>query len=332
MNSILVTGASGYIATHTIVALQEAGYSIVGIDNFSNSTIESIVNTEKITGKPIKFYEGNVCDTLVLEKIFTENKIYAVIHFAGLKAVGESCQIPLKYYQNNLGSTFSLIETMIKFNVKRLVFSSSATVYGSPEKLPITEDSPLYTTNPYGATKLMIENILKDIYSADKSFNIALLRYFNPVGAHKSGLIGENPRGIPNNLMPFVAQVASGRLEKLRVFGGDYDTKDGTGVRDYIHVVDLALGHVSALKNIEKFGADAINLGTGTGYSVLDMVKAFEKASGVKIPYEITARRAGDIASCYASPQKAKELLGWEAKLTLDDMCADAWNYTNRTQ
>ena len=268
---ILVTGGAGYIAAHTDVVLLEAGYDVVAVDNFVNSSYESIEKVEKITSRKVKFYEGDVCDKAVLEKIFTENKIDAVIHFAGLKAVGESCQKPLLYYRNNLMSTLSLLETMVKYDVKRFVFSSSATVYGTPERLPLDEGCRLSTTNPYGATKLMIENILRDVYAADNSWHILLLRYFNPVGAHESGLIGEDPKGIPNNLMPYVAKVAHGELPFLNVFGGDYDTPDGTGVRDYIHVMDLAEGHLAALENIDKYGVDAVNLGTGVGYSVLDV-------------------------------------------------------------
>lgn len=324
---ILITGGAGYIASHTAVVLQEAGYDIVAVDNFSNSSYESVQNVEKITGKQIAFYEGDVCDKAFLKQVFEKEDIGAAIHFAGLKAVGESCRMPLEYYRNNLDSTLTLLEVMRDKGVKNLVFSSSATVYGMPEKLPITEDMPLSTTNPYGSTKLMIENILRDVHAADKSWHIAILRYFNPVGAHESGLIGENPRGIPNNLMPYVAQVAAGKLKELKVFGNDYDTPDGTGVRDYIHIIDLAEGHLAALNNIEKFGADAVNLGTGRGYSVLEMVKAFEKASGRKIPYVIADRRPGDIASCYASPEKAEKLLGWRAKRNLDDMCRDLWNF-----
>ncbi len=324
---VLVTGGAGYIATHTDVCLLNAGYDVVAVDNFSNSSYSAIESVEKITGKKVTFYEGDVCDREVLEKIFSENKIDAVIHFAGLKAVGESCAKPLLYYRNNLDSTLTLLETMVKFDVRRFVFSSSATVYGTPERLPIDEECSLSTTNPYGSTKLMIENILRDVYAADHSFHILLLRYFNPVGAHESGLIGEDPKGIPNNLMPYVAKVAHGELPYLNVFGNDYDTPDGTGVRDYIHVMDLAEGHLAALKHIDKYGVEAINLGTGVGYSVLDMVKAFEKASGKKVPYKIAPRRAGDIAACYASPEKAAKELNWRAKRNLDDMCRDLWNF-----
>lgn len=327
---VLVTGGAGYIATHTDVCLLNAGYEVVAVDNFSNSSYESIENVEKITGKKVIFYEGDVADKAVLEKIFSEHKIDAVIHFAGLKAVGESCAKPLLYYRNNLDSTLTLLETMVKYDVKRFVFSSSATVYGTPERLPIDEECRLSTTNPYGSTKLMIENILRDVYAADNSFHILLLRYFNPVGAHESGLIGEDPKGIPNNLMPYVAKVAHGELPYLNVFGNDYPTPDGTGVRDYIHVMDLAEGHLAALEHIDNYGVEAINLGTGVGYSVLDMVKAFEKASGRPVPYKIAPRRAGDIASCYASPEKAAKELNWRAKRNLEDMCRDLWNFQIR--
>ena len=324
---VLVTGGAGYIATHTDVCLLNAGYDVVAVDNFSYSSYESIENVEKITGKKVIFYEGDVCDKAVLEKIFSEHKIDAVIHFAGLKAVGESCAKPLLYYRNNLDSTLTLLETMVKYDVKRFVFSSSATVYGTPERLPLDEECSLSTTNPYGATKLMIENILRDVYAADHSFHILLLRYFNPVGAHESGLIGEDPKGIPNNLMPYVAKVAHGELPYLNVFGNDYPTPDGTGVRDYIHVMDLAEGHLAALEHIDSYGVEAINLGTGVGYSVLDMVKAFEKASGRPVPYKIAPRRPGDIAACYASPEKAARELNWRAKRNLEDMCRDLWNF-----
>ena len=327
---VLVTGGAGYIATHTDVCLLKAGYEVVAVDNFSNSSYESIENVEKITGKKVIFYEGDVADKAVLEKIFSEHKIDAVIHFAGLKAVGESCAKPLLYYRNNLDSTLTLLETMVKYDVKRFVFSSSATVYGTPERLPLDEECRLSTTNPYGSTKLMIENILRDVYAADNSFHILLLRYFNPVGAHESGLIGEDPKGIPNNLMPYVAKVAHGELPYLNVFGNDYPTPDGTGVRDYIHVMDLAEGHLAALEHIDNYGVEAINLGTGVGYSVLDMVKAFEKASGRPVPYKIAPRRAGDIASCYASPEKAAKELNWRAKRNLEDMCRDLWNFQIR--
>lgn len=324
---VLVTGGAGYIATHTDVVLLEKGYEVVAVDNFSNSSYQAIENVEKITRKKVKFYEGDVCDKALLDKIFSENKIDAVIHFAGLKAVGESVAKPILYYENNIMSTLALLEIMTKYDVKKLVFSSSATVYGTPERLPLDEECRLSTTNPYGATKLVIEDLLRYVYTSDNSWHILLLRYFNPVGAHESGLIGEDPAGIPNNLMPYVAKVAAGELSFLKVYGNDYDTLDGTGVRDYIHVMDLAEGHIAALENIEKYGVDAINLGTGVGYSVLDMVKAFEKASGRPVKYEIRERRPGDIATCYASPDKAKKELNWEAKRNLEDMCQDLWNF-----
>ncbi len=324
---ILVTGGAGYIASHTNVVLLKQGYEVVAIDNFSNSNIDAVKNVEKITGKKIKFYEGNVMCQKTLQKVFSENKIDAVIHFAGLKAVGESVEKPLLYYRNNLISTLNLLKVMEEFGVYKFIFSSSATVYGTPERLPLDEECALSTTNPYGATKLMIEDMLRDISKADDKWRFVILRYFNPVGAHKSGLIGEDPKGIPNNLMPYVAKVAAGELPYLNVFGNDYDTPDGTGVRDYIHVMDLAKGHVAALNYVDKSKAEAINLGTGEGYSVLDMVKAFEKASGKPVPYKIAPRRKGDIASCYASVKKAKELLNWETELTLEDMCKDLWRF-----
>ena len=326
---ILVTGGTGFIGSHTCVELLNADYEVAVIDNFSNSKPEVINRIKKITGKDIKFYEGDLLDEVILEKIFTENKIEAVIHFAGLKAVGESVSIPLKYYHNNITGTLILCDVMKKHNVKNLVFSSSATVYGNPHTVPIKEDFPLSTTNPYGSTKLMIENILRDLYVSDNDWSIALLRYFNPIGAHESGLIGEDPNGIPNNLVPYIAKVAQGSLECLSVFGDDYPTKDGTGVRDYIHVVDLSLGHLKALERVmDTKGVDAYNLGTGTGYSVLDVVKAYEKASGKKINYKIAPRRPGDIPACFADPEKSKELLNWEAKFTIEQMCKDSWNFT----
>ena len=328
MKNILVTGGAGYIASHTNVVLLNAGYKVIAIDNFVNSSIDNVKNVEKITNKKITFIEGDVCDRKLLEKVFDENDIYAVIHFAGLKAVGESCAKPIMYYSNNLISTLTLVDVMREHNVKNLVFSSSATVYGDPKVLPLTEDCEVGgVTNPYGATKYMIENILKDVYKADASWHIALLRYFNPVGAHESGLIGEDPKGIPNNLMPYVAKVAFGELPFVRVFGNDYKTHDGTGVRDYIHVMDLAEGHLAALENINKFSATPVNLGTGVGYSVLDMIHAFSIACGKELPYQIVERRPGDIASCYCSPKFAKEFIHWEAKRTLTDMCRDTWNF-----
>ena len=326
--AILVTGGAGYIGSHTCVELLDAGYDIVIIDDFSNSNPSVLDKIKHISGKTFAFYEGDVKDKALLERIFTENKIEAAIHFAGFKAVGESCEKPLAYYHNNLMSTIVLCEVMAAHGVKKLVFSSSATVYGDPASVPINESFPTSTTNPYGATKLMTENILKDVYAADKAWSIALLRYFNPIGAHASGLIGEEPNGIPNNLLPYIAKVAVGELEALNVFGDDYPTVDGTGVRDYIHVVDLAKGHVKAIEKIlGETGVDAYNLGTGNGYSVLQVVKAFEKASGRPVAYRIAPRRPGDIAECYAETKKAKDLLGWEATKNIDDMCEDAWRY-----
>ncbi|WP_105614454.1 UDP-glucose 4-epimerase GalE [Vallitalea okinawensis] len=326
--NILVTGGAGYIGSHTCVELLDAGYDIVILDNFSNSKPESLKRIKEITGKDFKFYEVDLLNKEAVESIFEENRIDAVIHFAGLKAVGESVSIPLTYYHNNITGTLILCEAMKKYNVKRMVFSSSATVYGIPEKMPISEDFPLSATNPYGRTKLMIEDILRDLVISDSSWSIALLRYFNPIGAHKSGRIGEDPNGIPNNLLPYISQVAVGKLEQLSVFGSDYPTKDGTGVRDYIHVVDLALGHLKALERIsETSGIDAYNLGTGTGYSVLEMVTAFENASEKKVAYKLTDRRPGDVAMCYANPKKAKELLKWEAVRGLEEMCQDAWRW-----
>lgn len=325
---ILVTGGAGYIASHTNVLLLERGYEVVALDNLVNSCEESIKRVEELTGKKIKFYRGDCRDKELLDRIFTENDIYAVIHFAGLKAVGESCAHPAMYYENNLMSNLALVDVMAKHNCKRLVFSSSATVYGTPEKLPLTEDMPTgEVTNPYGATKLMGERMLTDIQKADPEWHIMLLRYFNPVGAHASGRIGEDPKGIPNNLMPYISQVAVGKRECLSVFGDDYDTPDGTGVRDYIHVVDLAEAHIKALEHIEDYGVGIFNIGTGVGYSVLDMVKAFSKACGKEIPYKIVPRRLGDVAACYANGDKAEKELGFKAKLTLDDMCKDTWNW-----
>lgn len=326
--AILVTGGAGYIGSHTCIELLNVGEDVIILDNFLNSKPEALNRIKKITGKDFKFYEVDLLNKRDVEKIFSENKIESVIHFAGLKAVGESVQKPLWYYHNNLTGTFNLIDVMQKYNVKKIVFSSSATVYGSPKTVPIKEDFPLSTTNPYGSTKLMIEQILKDIYVADNEFSIALLRYFNPIGAHESGLIGENPNGIPNNLVPYISQVAVGRLEHLNVHGNDYNTHDGTGVRDYIHVVDLAIGHLKSLNKIRKDkGVHIYNLGTGIGYSVLDVVHAFEKASGIKIPYVIGPRRPGDIAECYADPTKASEELGWKAERDIDTMCVDTWRW-----
>ena len=328
---ILVTGGAGYIASHTNVLLLEKGYDVVVLDNLVNSSVESIKRVEEITGKKIKFYQGDCRDKALLDKIFTENDIYAAIHFAGLKAVGESCEKPMLYYENNLMANLALAEVMAKHNVKRLVFSSSATVYGTPKVLPLTEELPTgEVTNPYGATKLMGERMFTDIQKADNEWHIMLLRYFNPVGAHESGRIGENPRGIPNNLMPYISQVAVGRLKALRVFGDDYDTPDGTGVRDYIHVVDLAEAHIKALEHIEEYGVGIFNIGTGVGYSVLDMVKAFSKACGHDIPYKFFPRRSGDVASCYADGSKAAKYLGFTAKKNLEDMCRDTWNWQSQ--
>ena len=331
--AILLPGGAGYIGSHTAVELLNAGKEIIIIDNFSNSKPEVLDKIRKITGKDFKFYEIDYLDREKLEEVFEENDIEAVLNFAGYKAVGESVEKPLEYYHNNISGCLVLLQTMKKYGVKKFIFSSSATVYGEPEYIPITEECKTGgTTNPYGTTKLFIEQILKDLYTSDNTWDICILRYFNPVGAHESGLIGEEPQGIPNNLMPYVARVAAGQLKELSVFGDDYDTPDGTGVRDYIHVVDLARGHVAALKKLdrEEEGLYIYNLGTGTGYSVLDMVKGFEKATGKKVPYKIAPRRAGDIATCYANPKKAREELGWEATRNLDDMCKDSWNYIEK--
>lgn len=330
---ILLTGGAGYIGSHTAVELLNKGKELVIIDDFSNSNSKALDAIRKITGKDFKFYEMDYKDREKLEKVFEENEIEAVINFAGFKAVGESVKKPIEYYINNVSGALVLLETMKKYNCKKFIFSSSATVYGEPERIPLTENCRVGgTTNPYGTTKLFIEQILKDIYNSDDSWDICILRYFNPVGSHESGLIGEEPQGIPNNLMPYIVRVASGQLEQLSVFGNDYDTHDGTGVRDYIHVVDLAKGHVKALEKINKEGQGLYiyNLGTGTGYSVLDMVNAFEKSTGRKVNYKITARRAGDIAVCYADPKKAKEELGWVAEKNLEDMCKDSWNYIEK--
>jgi len=326
--SILVTGGAGYIGSHTCIEMQNAGYDVVVIDNLDNSSSESLKRVEKITGKAVKFYQDDVRDKDALRKIFTENKIEAVIHFAGLKAVGESVREPIMYYNNNLQSTIALLEVMDEFGVKKIVFSSSATVYGVATEMPLKEGMPLGAINPYGRTKLFIEEILRDLYVADKDWSIALLRYFNPIGAHKSGTIGEDPKGIPNNLMPYISQVAVGKLEKLHVFGNDYNTVDGTGVRDYIHVVDLALGHVKAIDwALGTTGCEAFNLGTGNGTSVLQLRDAFVKASGIDVPYVIDPRRPGDPDEVYAKPDKAKEILGWEAKFGIDEMCEDTWRW-----
>ena len=327
--AILVTGGSGFIGSHTVVELLEAGREVVVIDNLSNSSPVALKRVEEITGKQVAFYQADIRDREALEKVFAKETIESCIHFAGLKAVGKSVEKPWEYYDNNITGTLTLVDVMRKHNVKNIIFSSSSTVYGDPDSVPVTEESPLKKcTNPYGSTKFMLEQILTDIQKADPEWNVVLLRYFNPIGAHKSGRIGENPNGIPNNLMPYITQVAVGKRERLGVFGNDYDTPDGTGVRDYIHVVDLARGHVKALKKIEeKAGLCIYNLGTGQGYSVLDVVKSFEEASGVKIPYEILPRRAGDIAANYADASKALRELGWKAEYTLKDMCADSWNW-----
>ena len=327
MAKILVTGGAGFIGSHTVLELLNKNYEVVVVDNFSNSSFESIRRVQKITGKTVTFYETDIRDRAAMEKIFAEHKFDAVIHFAAFKAVGESCRMPLKYYENNLSGTVSLLQIMEKYNVKKIIFSSSATVYGDPERLPLDENCRLSTTNPYGSTKLMMENIMQDVQKADKEWNIILLRYFNPVGAHESGLIGEDPKGIPNNLMPYVAQVASGKLQCINVFGNDYDTPDGTGVRDYIHVVDLALGHIAAIEHCNEAGVHIYNLGTGHGYSVLDMIHAFEKACGKELPYKICERRPGDVAACYACPDKAKKELKWEAKFGIEEMCASQWKW-----
>ncbi len=327
-NTILLTGATGYIASHTWLALLAAGFDVVGIDNFSNSSPVVLARLAALSGRSIDFMEVDVCDEAALEGVFKARKIDAAIHFAAFKAVGESTQKPLAYYRNNLGGLLTLCAALQRHHCTRLVFSSSATVYGKPEKLPIVEDSPLATTNPYGATKLMSEDILRDLQRADAGWKVALLRYFNPVGAHESGRIGEDPRDLPNNLMPYITQVAVGKRERLQVFGNDYDTPDGTGVRDYIHVVDLADGHVAAVRHLlDKNESLTVNLGTGRGYSVLELIRAFEQASGRSVPYDIVARRPGDIDSCYADPTRARELLGWQASRDIDAMCADSWRW-----
>lgn len=325
---ILVTGGAGFIASHTNVELLNAGYEVVIVDNLINSSRKSIDRVEELTGKKITFYEEDLLNEKALDDIFDKEKIDSVIHFAALKAVGESCEIPLRYFDNNLTGTLNLLKVMEKHNVKSLVFSSSATVYGKPKTVPIKEDFPLSVSNPYGRTKLITEDMLRDIYKSDNEWNIAILRYFNPIGAHESGRIGENPNGIPNNLLPCIAKVAAGQLECVNVFGDDYDTPDGTGVRDYIHISDLAEGHIKALQKLSEHpGLVTYNLGTGVGYSVLEIIKSFEKACGRKIPYKIAPRRAGDIDMCYADPLKAKEELGWEAARGIDKMCEDAWRW-----
>ncbi|MCI8506295.1 MAG: UDP-glucose 4-epimerase GalE [Lachnospiraceae bacterium] len=328
--AVLLTGGAGYIGTHTAIEVAKSGAAVVIVDNLINSLPEAVKRAEVLAGTKFPFYRADVADEAAMDQIFSEQKIEAVIHFAGLKAVGESVEKPLEYYGNNLGSTLTLLKVMRRHGCRRIVFSSSATVYGTPEAVPITEEMPVgrSCTNPYGWTKVFIEQILRDAACADSKLSVVLLRYFNPIGAHESGRIGENPDGIPNNLMPYISQVAVGRLPRLRVFGNDYPTPDGTGVRDYIHVVDLAKGHVAALAyGKDRVGVETFNLGTGTGYSVLDLVKTFERVNGVAIPYDIVERRAGDIAECYADPSKAKRLLGWQAEKNLEDMCRDTWNW-----
>lgn len=328
---ILVTGGAGFIGTHTVIELVEAGHQVVVVDNLVNSSHKSLAVVEEITGSEIPFYEVDIRDTDALLSIFKKEKPTGVIHFAGLKAVGESTRIPLTYYDNNISGTLSLLKVMEAVNCKNIIFSSSATVYGDPHTVPILEDFPLSVTNPYGRTKLMLEEILTDIYAADKDWNVVLLRYFNPIGAHKSGDLGENPNGVPNNLLPYVSQVAVGKLKEVQVFGHDYPTPDGTGVRDYIHVVDLAKGHVAALQKItEGSGLNIYNLGTGKGYSVLEIIQNMEKAVGHSIPYRLVDRRPGDIATCYSDPQKAKDELGWEAQFDITTMCEDAWRWQSK--
>lgn len=327
----LVTGGAGYIASHTNLELLNRGYDVVVVDNLSNSSKESIKRVEALTGKTINFYEDDIRDKKAMLNIFERESVDAVIHFAGLKAVGESCEIPLSYYDNNITGTVNLLEAMEKFNVKKLVFSSSATVYGDPHTVPITEDFPLSATNPYGRTKLIIEDILRDVYMADSSWNIAILRYFNPIGAHESGDIGEDPNGIPNNLVPYIAKVAMGELDSINVYGDDYDTPDGTGVRDYIHVVDLALGHLKAIEKLmKKPGLVTYNLGTGRGYSVLEIIHNYEKACNKKLPYIMASRRPGDIAVSYADPCKAEKELGWKAIRGIEEMCRDSYNWQSK--
>ena len=331
MQTILVTGGAGYIGSHTCVELLAAGYQVVVVDNLDNASPKALARVEQIAGRPVAFHQLDVCDTVALRSVFQQYPIQAVIHFAGLKAVGESVAKPLDYYRNNLDSTLALCEVMAEFNVRQFVFSSSATVYGMPERTPITEDFPTSCSSPYGWTKLMNEQILRDVQAANPGWSVVLLRYFNPIGAHPSGLIGEDPRGVPNNLMPYIAQVAIGRRPELHVFGHDYPTVDGTGVRDYIHVVDLALGHLKALEYARNHpGVEAINLGTGQGYSVLQMVSAFEKASGRAVPCQLDPRRPGDVAICYADPAKARRLLNWQACRDLETMCLDTWRWQSQ--
>ena len=329
--NILVTGGAGYIGSHTVIELLARGHTVTVVDNLCNSKEEALRRVQAIAGRPVAFHRVDLLDRAALDAVFAAARYDAVIHFAGLKAVGESVQKPLAYYHNNITGTLVLLDCMQAHGVKRLVFSSSATVYGVPKSMPLREDAPLSATNPYGRTKLMIEEILRDLHAADAGWGLALLRYFNPVGAHISGLIGEDPNGLPNNLMPFVAQVAVGKLAKVRVFGADYPTRDGTGVRDYIHVVDLAQGHLAALDSLARQTALlTVNLGTGRGYSVLEMIRAFEKASGRPVPYEVVARRPGDVAECYADPTRAHELLGWKAERGVDEMCADQWRWQSQ--
>ena len=329
--NILITGGAGYIGSHTVIELQKAGHDVVVVDNLSNASEKSLQRVTEITGKPVPFYQVDIRDREGLTKVMENHAFDCCIHFAGLKAVGESVEKPLEYYDNNIGGSLVLFKAMREHGVKNIIFSSSATVYGDPEVVPLTEDCKLgETTNPYGSTKAMMERILKDVQFANPEMSVTLLRYFNPIGAHESGLIGENPKGIPNNLMPYIMKVATGELPELGVFGDDYDTPDGTGVRDYIHVVDLAKGHVLAIEKYNTPGVHICNLGTGKGYSVLDIVHAFERVNGIKIPYVIKPRRAGDIATCYADPTRAKEQLGWVAEKNLDDMCRDTWNFAKQ--
>ena len=325
--NILITGGAGYIGSHTCVELLNEGHEVTIVDNLCNSNMEAVNRIEEITGKEVAFYKVDIRDREKMGQIFNENDVDAVIHFAGLKAVGESCEIPLEYYINNISGTLVMLDIMKEHGVKKIVFSSSATVYGCPETVPVKEDFPLSVTNPYGRTKLMLEEILQDVYKSDNEWNVILLRYFNPIGAHKSGKIGENPNGIPNNLMPYITQVAVGKLKCLGVFGDDYDTPDGTCIRDYIHVVDLARGHVKAIENMKNGGVEIYNLGTGKGYSVLEVIKNFEEASGKKVPYKIADRRQGDVAVIYGDPSKAKKELGWEAQYGIKEMCRDSWNW-----